>query len=347
MVTIVTQPAERRVSVDPANVGYYLVTLPVVSFLYNISESVGSLTNADVGDGYHSFPTISFSGGGGSGATAVVSSMQVTSGIPFSGSTTTDANYAPNDTITLTGGTFSQAAVYTVATTSIKPNPNISIANAGSGGTPGGVVLTGVSGTGTKFQLNATIGSDGTLSNLVSLITAGSYTVNPSTPASTAVSGGGLTGATLHVTMQPATVNVTTAGSYTVLPTQPVNQGSSSGSGTGCNFDVGFGLLTNNLTSGGSGYITAPTVTVTRIDGFGAGAAITAVLAGTGDTFTVNVDFVPPLPNTDYTVFATLNAAAVVSFGEKTTSTVPVIITPLNGDTLISGSLDIEVIYTN
>ena len=146
------------------------------------------------------------------------------------------SGYVPADTITLTGGTETTNGILTVATTQV--GSITAIANGGTGGTPGAVTLTGTTGTGTKFQATGVISAGGVLTSITAITIAGSYTVNPTSLAAEPVTGGGLTGATLTITMGVLTVTVSTAGAYTKIPANPVLQGSTSGSGTGATFSV-------------------------------------------------------------------------------------------------------------
>lgn len=146
------------------------------------------------------------------------------------------AGYAPNDTITLAGGTSTTAGVVTVNTTQVM---SATVYAGGSGGSNGTKTVTGTTGTGTPFQASVTV-SGGAITAVLSITVAGSYTANPTTPGQEPVTGASLTGAKLNVVMGVLTATPTTAGSYSVLPENPVAQGSTSGSGTGALFDVYF-----------------------------------------------------------------------------------------------------------
>ena len=76
-----------------------------------------------------------------------------------------------------------------------------SVTNAGSGGTPGYVTLTGVSGTGTKWTALGVVGSNGSLVSIPWVMSAGNYSVSPSLTAETASSTGGLSGVVVHLQM--------------------------------------------------------------------------------------------------------------------------------------------------
>lgn len=185
------------------------------------------------------------------------------------------SGYAPLDTITLNGGAASTQAVVRVTSTCLVGAPTI--VNAGSGGTPGAVTLIGTTGTGTKFQISGVIGTGGSLTSLGAITVPGAYTVNPASLTAAPVSGGGLTGATLDISMGvnaiqitvhgvftsestfpgqaatsgagtgasfwfpiygPNTLSILTIGQYTAFPSNPVSQASTSGQGVGGQFDV-------------------------------------------------------------------------------------------------------------
>lgn len=71
---------------------------------------------------------------------------------------------------------------------------------AGTGGTDGAAIVTGTTGTGTPFQCNVTI-SGGEITAVGSMVTGGAYTVDPTDVLHEPVTGGGLTGAQLSLTL--------------------------------------------------------------------------------------------------------------------------------------------------
>jgi hypothetical protein len=84
-------------------------------------------------------------------------------------------------------------------------HPNDSVISAtvnagGSGGTNGQVTITGTTGTGTKFAARGNISGGALTGNLI-LINAGNYSVDPTSLGAEPVTGGGLTGATVALTM--------------------------------------------------------------------------------------------------------------------------------------------------
>jgi hypothetical protein len=71
---------------------------------------------------------------------------------------------------------------------------------AGSGGTNGVAIVTGTTGTGTKFQARGVIAS-GALTGPLTILNAGAYTVDPTSLTAEPVTGSSLTGATVGLTM--------------------------------------------------------------------------------------------------------------------------------------------------
>ncbi|HQT65344.1 MAG TPA: hypothetical protein PLO16_12610 [Acidocella sp.] len=144
------------------------------------------------------------------------------------------SGYVPGDTIGLAGGTQTSAASITVATTKVGVTP--SIVAGGSGGTNGTQTVTGTTGTGTRFQAIVTV-SGGTITQVNSISIAGAYTVNPTNPANEPITGGGLTGAALGLSMGVGTFTITAPGVFTANPSGAgFSQGSTSGTGTGATF---------------------------------------------------------------------------------------------------------------
>jgi hypothetical protein len=141
-------------------------------------------------------------------------------------------SYQPGDTITLTGGTASQQAQVTVATTKVVS----AVANAaGSGGTNGQCIVTGTTGSFRKVRVNVTI-NGGAISAVGAIWDPGAYSTNPTNLTAEPVTGCGLSSATLTLKMGVSTSVLTQPGSYSSMPSNPVAQGSTSGSGTGATF---------------------------------------------------------------------------------------------------------------
>lgn len=76
----------------------------------------------------------------------------------------------------------------------------ISVARAGSGGTPGTATITGTTGTGSFFVGTGTINAQGQLTN-IALTDCGAYTSPPTNMLLEPVTGGGLVGATVNISM--------------------------------------------------------------------------------------------------------------------------------------------------
>jgi hypothetical protein len=70
----------------------------------------------------------------------------------------------------------------------------------GSGGTNGAVTITGTTGVGTKFTAKGVI-SGGALSGPLTIVNAGSYSTDPTSLSAEPVTGGGLSSATVSLTM--------------------------------------------------------------------------------------------------------------------------------------------------
>jgi hypothetical protein len=221
---------------------------------------------------YSTLPTLSVVGDGVGASLSAI--MLANSAIPVTAQSGA-GSYAPNDTITLSGGTFSQAAVLRVTNTMVQ---SATVVNGGGGGTNGTQTVTGTTGTGTKFQASVTI-TGGSITAVNSISVNGNYTANPTSIVLEPVTGAGLTGATLSLSMGVLSASVITAGSYTVLPSNPVSQGSTSGAGTGATFTLLWGILGALITSSGNGY----TEENTSINISGAGSGIVnPVFSGTG-----------------------------------------------------------------
>ncbi len=167
------------------------------------------------------------------GSNAIDSSLaryKASAGVPVAAG----SGYLPADTITLTGGTFSTAAIFTVATVK---GVSAVVHAAGSGYQVGDVItLSGGTST-TALQFTVDTVSTGAIAT-GHISTAGAYSAVPATH--TAVTGGHGTGAQLDITWGVLTVTVGTAGNYSIKPTNPVAQGSTSGAGTGATFTTTF-----------------------------------------------------------------------------------------------------------
>ena len=153
-------------------VGYYPMNETAGLTAPDRSTTVKSIT-VTVGGGYTSIPTVTISGGGGSGATAAVAAMQLNSITSLASGGT---GYTVNDVLTINNGTFSAAATLTVTTVNGTGAVTAAVIND-----PGvytilpanAVSVSGGTGTGAAFNLDWSV-------RLLQLLTAGSgYTANP------------------------------------------------------------------------------------------------------------------------------------------------------------------------
>jgi hypothetical protein len=165
---------------------------------------------------------------------------------PVAGGAT--ASYAPGDTVTLAGGTSSVPTVLTIKVTTLV---SATINAAGSGGTTGACLLTGTTGTALAskpFTLTGTV-SGGALSGALTVGFGGYYTTNP-TVTGVAVTGCGLSAATLNLVMGPADQTISTQGRYSVAPASPTAQASTSGSGAGATWRTTYSNFGGEFTYG-------------------------------------------------------------------------------------------------
>ncbi len=295
---------------------------PCVITMAATGASTATVNSGAVNASYAPGDTITLEGGVYSvPATLLVNTTDLIGGLILSAG----SGYVPGDTITLTGGTVVTPPVITVVTTNVT---SASVNAAGSGGTPGSATVTGTTGTGTKFQASVTIGSGGSISSVDAISLPGSYTVNPTSLSAEPVTGGGLTGATLSITMgvstfsvttpgvfsangasltqsatsgsgtgfsltnviyAPASVTVTNNGSYTSFPSNPVSQLSTSGSGSGATFNI--------TTGSASAYSVGDWITVSGVGGMTELNGRTFVIGsvsgsqyGLKDVFGANID---------------------------------------------------------
>lgn len=154
-------------------------------------------------------------------------------------------SYIPADTITLNDGAPTTHGVLAVATTGVT---SATIAAAGTfTGTTGTYTVTGTTGTGTKFTASCTLTNGSGITAVLSILTAGAYTVNPTTLTSEPVTATNLSTAALNIIMGVVSATITTAGIVTTVPTNPVAQTSSSGAGTGATFTLTYQGLSQTL----------------------------------------------------------------------------------------------------
>lgn len=230
--------------VNAVNLGQSSLRGP--SQICNATTNTGiSSVTVNAAGSYTTLPTVNIIGPG-SDATFVVHMDALTAAPSDVGS-----DYAPADTITLTGGTHSTAAIATVETTQLV---SLSLNAAGSGYQVGDtIVLEGGTSSIAAILTVETVNGSGDLETFT-ITTAGSYTVNSATFTQGSTSGVG-SGATFETGLFGVlTATVTTAGNYTALPSNPVSQGATSGSGTGATLNMTWGVLSVAVTAAGTGY---------------------------------------------------------------------------------------------
>ena len=105
----------------------------------------------------------------------------------------------PGDTLTMTSGTGTKPTFKVTATQVV--SAAVPGGSSGSGGTPGTQTVTGTTGTGTFFTASVTVGGGGQISAVLSILTGGDYTTNPTAIATEPVTGASLVGAELDVVM--------------------------------------------------------------------------------------------------------------------------------------------------
>ena len=223
-------------------------------------------------------------------------------------------SYAPGDYVTLAGGTYTSPAVLYVNTTtlvatsplnpgvsgyvpgdtlhvfdpgSVQPTPAVLtvtstqvvsaiIDAAGSGGTNGTQTVTGTTGTGTTFQALVTV-SGGAITAVLSISIPGAYTVNPTSLSAEPVTGAGLTGSKLGLSMGINAVTVTTGGVFSVNPPSATFSQAAGGttSGTGATFqNAVFGPYLMTVSNPG-GYSVTPSNPVAQATTTGGGSGAT------------------------------------------------------------------------
>ncbi len=339
-ITIDSLPIEKPLVVGGNSAGYVRNKLIYPNVATISGKSITAVAVGTAGS-YAMIPAISATVGAGATFSPAMGLLTAAVATPQSGS----GSYAPADTITLadSGGTETAKAVLTVTHTQVI---SATIAAAGTGGTPGTATVTGTTGTGTKFQASVTISGGGAITAVNSIAVAGDYTVNPTSLTAEPVTGGGLTGAQLNVKMGVLNFTVSTAGSYTVLPSNPVAQFSTTGAGTGFTATLNtWKFVSVAVLTGGDDY---DNTTVINIAGGGStgGGALTPTVSGVDSPVVTSVVFSKPFPSTSYEVNGNANQACVVSYANKTIYGFDIVMTPLSGGTITSGSVDVSIEYT-
>jgi hypothetical protein len=198
---------------------------------------------------------------------------------------TPGTGYTPGDTVSLAGGTQTTTAKMSVSATQVV---SAIVVNAGTGGTTGTATVTGTTGTGTKFQANVTIAS-GAITAVNSISVGGAYTVNPTNLNAEPVTGGGLTGATLKIVMGVEAASVSVGGVFTANPAGlSLTQSSTTGSGTGAAWAFGMFGINSLVVANGGAYTVAPSSPASQASTTGTGIGVTfSIVAGSANTFAV------------------------------------------------------------
>ncbi len=233
-----------------------------------VGGGIGSLTLLNGGLNYASAPTVTFTGGGGTGATASVAF----SGATVNSVTVTNSGigYSTPPTVTFSGGGGTGATGTAVLTRIVN---NINVTNSGSGYTTAPTVT--ISGGGGSGAL-ATASITGML-NTITMVTRGSgYTAG----TTVTFTGGGGSGAAGTANLGPGgrinSITITNRGTgYTSAPTITIT---GTGTGATATATVTRGVNSVTVTANGTGYTSTPSVTFAG--GGGTGATATAVLTG-------------------------------------------------------------------
>jgi len=159
---------------------------------------------------------------------------------------------SPTVSITGGGGVGATGTLNTKAITA-------TVVAGGTGGTPGAVTITGTTGTGTKFQATGTINGSGILTGALVVTVAGDYSVPITNIAIEPVTGGGLTGCTVSVSLGLQSFAITANGSgFTSYPLFTVVDA------TGINGTITANMLVESplvIANGGVDISTAVTLT--------------------------------------------------------------------------------------
>ncbi|MEW6156110.1 MAG: LEPR-XLL domain-containing protein, partial [Verrucomicrobiota bacterium] len=181
-------------------------------------------------------------------------------------------DYAPGDTITLSGGLRFNPVELLVSRVTVEAIGQ----DAQGTGYRDGDVLTFVGGVGTSAQVTVTkVSKTGRILKF-ELANAGSYTSLAGIGASIAVTGGHGMNATFLVDWGLLAVTFNNAGSYVEVPSNPATQGATSGGGSGATFEINWGIDTVSLQNSGSGFTAVPNIAF--VGGGGAQATASATL---------------------------------------------------------------------
>lgn len=222
----------------------------------------------------------------GVGATAVANlGVSGSPTIVVSGSGDTDADYAPGEVLSVSGGTYTGNQQANVTVQSVKVR-TVAAQNTGSNYAQGDYFI--FSGAGFTTSANVVVSSvdgGGAITGL-SISDAGVYTsatlrTDPVT-ANTAVTTSGAN-ATFNIGWGLNAVSVTDAGDYSTIPANPVSL-TGSANGTGGTINVTYSVSSVQVTAAGADYDIAPNVVFST-----GNATATSVVSG-GSVTGVGVD---------------------------------------------------------
>jgi hypothetical protein len=171
------------------------------------------------------------------------------------------------------------------------------------------------------------------------------YTTEP-TVVFTGGGGTGAAGIAPIIEGEVSGVNITNGGSgYTSAPTISFTGGGGTGAAATAVLEPAGAVKSVAMTNGGEDYTSAPTVSFTG--GAGTGATGTAVLSTNDDPVTTYLAFSPPLTTDDYILSAIPSQPCVISYANKTVEGVDIISTPLDGEGLEIGTMDVVIEFTS
>jgi hypothetical protein len=242
-------------------------------------DQVSSIAVTSGGSGYTSNPTVTITGGGGSGAVATASVGAVVTGISLSNM---GAGYTTAPSVTISDTTGSGATAVAIVSYALG-SVTAPTAGTGTGYLVGDVVnLTGGGGSGAAAAV-ATVDVNGAILT-VNVSSGGSgYTSAPTISSITSVAGTGavLTPA-LATTGVVSAINVTNGGSGYTSPTVTIDPATGAGATTATATAATAGTLGTiyavTLTSGGTAYHLTPSVAIAAPGGTGTAATAYAII---------------------------------------------------------------------
>jgi hypothetical protein len=241
------------------------VTAAIATSTLASTGRIGNITITNGGSGYTSIPTVTFTGGGGSGAVAnAILSGEVVVGINII-NRGSDYTSVPTITISGGGGTGATATVNNI-------QKRVASVTLNSGGYYNGIPTAWFDGTySTSVLMNRSISQITVNNNGIG------YTSEP-----TITIGGDGVGATASASLLSVvnSVTVTNAGSnYTGSPTITFTGGG--GSGAAASATTGYGVVSNVIiTNPGSGYTAAPNFVLSGGGSVEEHAVLTGIVSG-------------------------------------------------------------------